>query len=207
MSVEARPPTQQPVYDSSSSEYRSVNRFNLVRLEEEANYVNAKGIPDGFPDVYVNGEEGTVTVDPPGFSQWVRDDVYGHRHAITMSRGALLKHEAVESLAGNIDRDNYEPPPVNFIPTSAHLDALPKFSGKSLSNSTRGVHKNPVENLRKPWQRGKYGMFATELPIFTKFIYEGRFRDVPDWAIELDQYYAPDRSRFFDCGGGPTNCR
>ena len=81
----------------------SANKFDISRLHCEE-IVHASSIPSGFPDVYVNGEDLTITVDPVKNSMWVRDDASGHhRHAYSVARGALKDHRGVMMVQHMID--------------------------------------------------------------------------------------------------------
>ena len=77
-----------------------------------------------YPDVYVNDEDVTVTVDPVGNAHWIRDDTM--RHAASVHRGALKNHAGVMHALDVIKHqgDSRE----TFIPTSSMLDRLPKLS-------------------------------------------------------------------------------
>jgi len=166
----------------------SANKFDISRLHCEE-IVHASSIPSGFPDVYVNGEDLTITVDPVKNSMWVRDDASGHhRHAYSVARGALKDHRGVmmvQHLLGDHPGGD-----TTFVPTTQHLDDSLKFSARCVMNSTRGdVHVG-----RMP-RKG-------ELPSISQMQYDGALLDKPDWLIEAEMYDALKRpERFFDCSG------
>jgi len=173
----------------TTQEHVSVNKFDVTRIAEEDAYVNASAIPTGFPDVYVNGEDVTVTVDPVGNAMWVRDAVVGARHARSVARGALKDHAGVLLVQHLIDDRNLSAPPNNFIPTSVHLNKANKFSAQCVSNSTRGAVAIKGPNVGK-------------LPIINALHWNGQLADKPDWLVEQEVWNSRDlTARFFDCRG------
>lgn len=162
--------------------------------------VHADDTPGDIPDVYVNGEDLTVTVDPIKNLQWVLPH-NAERHSFTAKRGALKDHKGVldtqrlldDRVRYGGDHFGYEAAD-NFVPTTGMLDGLPKFSPKCVANSTRGPGMN---------------MNRGELPAITDAIYKNQLRDVPDWFITEELRMANthlDRTRFFDIGGA-RGCR
>ena len=181
-----------------------LNKFDIGQIEEERQHSHAKQIPTGFPDVYVNGEDVTVTVDPVGNSAWIRDDATD-RHAETLSRGALKDHKGVVRVAHLIDDTHLIGPPSNFVPTSTHLDKLDKFTPHCVSNSTRGyVAADKIKGYRHPAADPRVGKGpnAWKLPVLEAMKWRGQLQDVPDWLTEAMMWDSRDRdARFFDCRG------
>lgn len=142
----------------------------------------------GYPNVYVNGEDLTVTVNPVNKAHtWIRDDSYAFRHPAHMERKAQIDHVAHVTTAALLDR--HPGPPETFVPTTQMIDARPKLTGRCVMNSTRGYVKRTA---------------ATSLPIHSKLIYENRLRDKPSWMVERDLYMENthlSRNRAFDCDG------
>lgn len=169
-------------------DYERLTKYSTVNLDEDRERSHAKEVPDHppYPDVYVNGEDVTVTVDPPGNNQWIRDDGHGHRHVATQHRGALKDHAGVMHTMRLLDR--HAAPPVNFVPTPRMLDDSLKFSARCVANSTHG---NPALGRQKN---------AGKLPVISALHYANRLADKPDWLVEWEQY-APTRNRAFDCDG------
>ena len=160
------------------------NKFWVDHIAEEDAKTNAKHIPEGYPDVYVNGEDVTVTVDPIKNNYWIMHK--GYRHAYAQARGALKDHAGVIRVQHYIDK-HHEASAPNFLPTSTHIDALDKFTSKCVRNSTRGdvIPKNP----------GK-------LPPISKMLYDNALLDQPDWVIDAEMWRFLDRDdRRFDCTG------
>lgn len=168
------------------SDAGSTNKFDLSRMEEEDNRTQASSIPSGFPDVYVNGEDVTVTVDPTHNAMWVRDDVVGARHARTVARGALIDHEGVMRVQHLIDRIGV--PRDTFIPTSVHLDNSDKYTTHCVANSTRGARIGHHDDFGK-------------LPIISTLIWEDKLADKPDWLVEREMWVEGHYNRIFDCRG------
>ena len=162
-------------------------KYSGVNLDEDRERSHAKEVPDRppYPDVYVNGDV-TVTVDPVGNSQWIRDDGHGHRHVATQHRGALKDHAGVMRTRHLLDQ--HAAPPFNFVPTTHMLDNSLKFSARCVANSTRG---NPAIGRNEN---------AGKLPVISALQYANRLADKPDWLVEWEQY-APTHNRAFDCDG------
>lgn len=158
--------------------------------------LHAATTPRGYPDVYVNGEDVTVTIDPIKNAQWLLPH-NSERHSFTVHRGALKDHASVMRVVGALDK--HEPQPVNFMPTKRLIDPLHKFTPRCTHNSSRG--------------RAQHGKDWGKLPVISQGIYQNRFSDKPDWMIEAEVIAMnthADRTRFFDCGtrGFPTaDCR
>lgn len=146
----------------------------------------ASDTPKGFPDVYVNGEDVTVTIDPVRNTHWIRDG--SHRHDVSRERGAIKDHAAVIRARKAID--DVSAPPTTFVPTSAEIDAMPKLTPRCVANSTRG-------RVGSEQTRGT-------LPVYSQLIYQNRLRDTPDYEVEREVWLANthlDRNRAFDCNG------
>lgn len=142
----------------------------------------------GFPDVYVNGEDVTVTVDPVKNSMWIVDEA--ERHNQSTRRGALKDHAGVMAVQHLLDKHTRED--VYFCPRSVHLNGLNKWTPRCIANSSRGG--NPG-NTGNDTERGK-------LPIISKLIWENRLADKPDWLTEAEMWASRDRDRrMFDCRG------
>lgn len=158
--------------------------------------LHANDAPRGYPDVYVNGEDVTVTVDPLKNAQWLLPH-NSERHSFTVHRGALKDHASVMRVAGAVD--SHEAAPVNFLPTRQMIDGLPKFTPRCTHTSSHG--------------RANHGAEWGKLPAISQGIYNNLFADKPDWLIEQEVNFMSthaDRTRFFDCGtrGFPTaDCR
>lgn len=177
----------------STQDHLANSSYNIRHLVEEDNRTHAAATPSGIPDVYVNGEDVTVTVDPVGNSAWIRDD--GQRHAHTVARGALKDHRGVIVAQGIIDK--HAQPPTNFVPTSDHLAQSMKLSARLVANSTRGEAAG----------LGYVGQDFTDahpgtLPVISKMNFDGVIADKPDWVCETEMWRSRDRrNRAFDCGG------
>lgn len=161
------------------------NKFDTALLDEEREATHAKLVPEnpGYPDVYVNGEDHTVTVDPYKNSHWIRDDSHGWRSAATVHRGALKDHVGVMRAVRQLDR--HDGPTETFIPTSRMIDGQNKYTGKCTGTSSRGVGQ-----FERPGQ----------LPPITQLIYDNALPDKTDWRVTWEQY-GPARTRFFDDRG------
>lgn len=147
-------------------------------------------VPDvlGPPDVYVNGEDGTVTIDPLKNQHWVRDDTYGGRHRASVMRGAAKSHNGVMEVQRIIDEKGRVGQRPTFIPTSSMLDGAHKFSSRCVANSTRG----------------KCVQGDGQLPIHSELIWENKLSDKVDWRVEKEMWRESthgDRTRFFDYTG------
>ena len=155
---------------------------NLVH-EQERIASQAMEVPPpgkrGYPDVYVNGEDITVTVDPMKNEAWIRDD-QPWRYPASRHRGAIKDHEGVEAVKHLLD--NHPPPKTTFIPTSHMLDEAPKFSEFCVSNSTRGHVCRESDGT---------------LPVHHKLIWSGLLDGPMPGVILYDR--RPNRA--FDCEG------
>ena len=111
-----------------------------------------------YPDVYVNGEDVTVTVDPYGkrgrhATYEMSDDTQFWRHKAAEHRGALKDHRAVVDTIAKLDAPKN--PGMTFIPTTNQIDKLPKFSPLCVANSTHGkAQDRPFEIQTLPKQVG-----------------------------------------------------
>ncbi len=157
-------------------------------------HLHSKDTPRGYPDVYVNGEDVTVTVDPLKNAQWMLPH-NSERHSFTIHRGALKDHAAVTETVRLINGQIEGPIPCNFECVSRMLDRAHKFTPRCTHNSSRG--------------RANHGDNWGRLPVISQSIYSNLLRDIPDWLIEDQLRIAnthADRTRFFDCGsrGFPT---
>jgi hypothetical protein len=140
-----------------------------------------------YPDVYVNGEVGTVTIDPIKNSAWILNADDRHPHSV--HRGALKDHAAVMRTLSLLKQ--VPPPEHNVMPTTAEINKLQLFTPHCVANSTRG-------NMRI----GRTGRVG-ELPTITKLLYENKLPDPLDWQIDA-QVQLERRSvlnRAFDCSG------
>tara|TARA_Y100000768_G_scaffold162854_1_gene121859 strand:+ start:1885 stop:2568 length:684 start_codon:yes stop_codon:yes gene_type:complete len=169
------------------------NKFDNALLDAEREQSHATQVPSvpEYPDVYVNGEDHTVTVDPWKNAHWIRDDSHTWRAAASLHRGALKNHRGVVGVQHLIDQ--HTAPPESFVPTSGMVDRMSKFTTKCNGSSTRG--------------RAAYAR-PGELPPISQLIYDDRLPRVPDWVVEREQY-SGDRRRFFDDTGYTDNqvCR
>ena len=179
------------------------SKYDSELLERERVASHAKEVPPegqrGYPDVYVNGADVdavTVTIDPLKNAHWIRDDSHAHRHAATQQRGALKDHAGVMKALSIVSQaPSLE---TTFIPTSDMLDALDKLTPRCVQNSTRGYRGAPAS--------GTYG----KLPTISKRIWDGVYRDVPDWKVTRDvvmESTHASRDRSYDCSGGGWVCR
>ena len=183
-------PTPTPdIFDTGALPNPEVDAYLEKTWEKER--VHASDLPTGFPYVYVNGEDVTVTVDPVKNQAWVRDD--GHnRYALTRLRGQIKDHKGVKAVRHLVDTGQFNAwqaaLPRLVQPTSQELDSSLKLSARCISNSTRGrVGKGPRSG---------------QLPIISQMIWKNQFVDVPDWLCEAgtwNEYRRPNRA--FDCGG------
>ncbi len=173
-------------------------------LEEQRNQTHAKQVPPpgqrGYPDVYINGPDVdavTITIDPYKNNHWIRDDSHAGRSQAYKHKGALKDHEGVMKVAHLLDR--HAPPQNTFVPTTAQIDGLHKFSTRCIANSTRGRRGAPAS--------ANYA----DLPILTQRLYDWKWeRPVKwDWQIEQEMYLANhlDRNRAFDYGGSRNQLR
>jgi len=98
----------------------------------------ASDTPKGFPDVYVNGEDVTVTIDPMKNQHWIRDG--SHRHDVSRMRGAIKDHAGVVRAQKIADKGQYRwfELPQTFVPSSKEIDAMPKLTPRCVANSSRG---------------------------------------------------------------------
>lgn len=169
-----------------------IAHFGSWQIDEENRKMSAaKSLPPpgqrGYPDVYVNGEDVTVTVDPLKNASWIRDDGSSWRYPQSRHRGALKDHQGVQRAVAQVDR--HEPGPSSFCPTSQQLDGIPKFTPRCVTSSTHGWMKHSPNG---------------QLPVHSKMVYDGRLRgtliqDV-ETAFHMEHTHG-DRRRFFDCGG------
>ncbi|MAH41488.1 MAG: hypothetical protein CMO41_04495 [Verrucomicrobiales bacterium] len=158
-------------------------------------HLHASATPRDYPDVYVNGEDVTVTVDPLKNAQWLLSGS-SERHTYSVHRGALKNHAAVMNTIPLLH--NSDALPVNFVPTSKMIDSVDKFTPRCTHNSSRGYasHRN--------W--GK-------LPAISAGIYNNVFFNVPDFVCDAMVNFSNthgDRNRAFDCSsvGFPNgDCR
>jgi hypothetical protein len=132
--------------------------------------------------------DGTLTVDPMRSStRWIRTDGDACRHTLTEQRRRQNELVALTTTLNSLRDD--EPAARQFVPRATMLDALPKFSGYCLDNSTRGY--NNVKSAR-----------VGKLPSLTEMIYKDRLPDTVDWVVERDVWReANARNRAFDCEG------
>jgi len=158
--------------------------------------LHASDTARGYPDVYVNGEDVTVTVDPLKNSQWILPH-NADRHASTVHRGALKDHAGVMRVQHTIDRHRV-PEETYRVPT-AQIDDLKKYTPRSRAHSTRGRDGAPAS--------ANYG----ELPVIAQALYEDRLPDKLDFLVERETWFANthgDRTRFFDCSRfAGSDCR
>ena len=169
-----------------------------------------------FPDCYVNCEDVTITVDPLKNEHWMVDDSVWWRHHSSKHRGALKDHRAVMSTLRTMER-GHAPPETTFIPTSAMIDRMPKFTPLPLGNSTWGhrvLGSHSEAGVLYPESRGEEVPIERfgRLPAVSERIYKGA--DVcplrPGCTtdpLELALYFenAPltfyrSENRAFDCG-------
>lgn len=179
-----------------NAQYGNLEDPETMKWERESSHTKQVPPPGqrGYPDVYVNGEDVTVTVDPYKNKQWIRDDSHAWRAAATAHRGALKDHASVVRAAGRLD--HHPGPATTFIPTAHMLDGYP-VHGRFLTpmcvhNSTRGRRGAPASDT--------YG----ELPVINKRIWNNQLRDVVDWDVEAQQWLENthlSRDRRFDCTG------
>ena len=157
-------------------------------------HLHASDTARGYPDVYVNGEDHTVTIDPLKNAQWILPH-NAERHSFTVHRGALKDHAGVMRVAGALDK--HPPPPGVFVPTASEIDAMDKYTPRCTHNSTRG--------------RASHGDRWGKLPTISQGIYNGAFVGKPDWAVDTEvnmERTHGDRTRFFDCHPFPgSDCR
>ena len=150
----------------------------------------ASDTPKGFPDVYVNGEDVTVTIDPMKNQHWIRDG--SHRHDVSQMRGAIKDHAGVVRAQKIADKGQYRwfELPQTFVPSSKEIDAMPKLTPRCVANSSRG-------SVGTEQTRGT-------LPGISQMIYKNMLADTPDWMVENQTWLANthlDRNRAFDCTG------
>ncbi len=151
-------------------------------------HLHASDTPRGYPDVYVNGEDVTVTIDPLKNAQWNLPH-NSERHSFSIHRGALKDHKAVMDTIPLATHAGL--PAVNFTPHSKQIDAMNKYTPRCADNSTRGP--------------GRHGPNWGKLPVISQGLYQNAFGDTPDWMVERDVNLMSthfDRRRFFDYGGG-----
>lgn len=161
------------------------SKFDTSLLDKEREQTHAQEVPrvPEYPDVYVNGEDHTVTIDPWKNAHWIRDDSHAWRAASTVHRGALKDHQGVIGVQHLVDQ--HALPQSTFLPTVGMFDREDKFTTKCNGSSTRG---------RAAYDR------PGELPPISQLIYDNALPDVPDWVVGAEQY-AGDRRRFFDDKG------
>ena len=158
------------------------------------------------PDVYIGGEDVTVTVDPMKNEKWMRDDSSYWRHKVSENRGALKDHRAVMATVHLLDK--HSKPSETFIPTSAMIDKMPKLSPLCVANSTRGRRMGSSQGagVLYPGMAGR--LVESErwgkLPVVSAQMYDGR--------LPHDGRYVESRfenapltinrasNRAFDCG-------
>ena len=154
---------------------------------------HASDTPRDFPDVYVNGEDVTVTIDPLKNAQWILPGT-SVRHSFSMHRGNLKDHNGVMRVQHLIDK--HERAPRNFEPTRRMLDNSLKYTSRCVANSSRGFVLSMKEGT---------------LPVITEGLYNNVFRDTPDYRVWDDVHLSDthaSRNRAFDCSSWPfTDCR
>lgn len=160
---------------------------------------HASAHPKDYPDVYVNGEDVTVTIDPLKNAQWILPGTSA-RHSFMVHRGKLKDHAGVLRVQHLIDK--HEPAPRNFEPTYRMLDNSLKYSSRCVVNSSRGsIGPLNVYDTMK----------AGTLPVISEGIYNNVFRDTPDYRVWDDVHLSDthaSRNRAFDCSSWPfTDCR
>ena len=146
-----------------------------------------------YPDVYVNGEDVTVTVDPLKNAAWIRDDGTSWRYPQSRHRGALKDHAGVVAAVEALRAPRLEER--NFEPTVAMINPMLKWSARCIANSTRGR---------------SVGAKDGKLPVHSKMIYDGTLRGKLDYVVDRDFWFENthgDRRRTFDCGGVTDICR
>ena len=159
-------------------------KYDTSILDWERQHSHATVVPENpeYPDVYVNGEDLTVTVDPYKNAHWIRDSTW--RSAASIHRGALKDHQGVLRAQAAINkpylRSDLNLPPETFIPTTSMFDNLPKFTTKCNGNSTRGEAK-----YERPG----------ELPAIEQLKYWG----LPEKYSK--PFADPDRTRFHEKSG------
>ena len=174
------------------------NKFGF-RVEDDVYFggpvtanLHASDTPRGYPDVYVNGEDVTVTVDPLKNAQWVLPH-NADRHSFTVHRGALKDHAAVvETQYLQQQQQQYQPSSAdNYTPDIAYFDRADKFTPRCTHNSSRG--------------KAAHGARWGKLPTISKMRYDGTLPNTPDFVVEaqvnLENTHL-SRTRFFDCSGG-----
>lgn len=131
-----------------------------AQWEKERQDAHAAERTKTYPDVYVNGEDVTVTVDPYGkrgrhATFEMRDDTMFWRHKAAEHRGALKDHRVVMDTLASLDKDECYVTDANgacvvgrratpletFIPTSAMIDKMDKLTPRCVANSTWGYAK------------------------------------------------------------------
>ena len=163
--------------------------------EREASHASMK--PTGIPYCYTNCDV-TVTVDPMKNQMWTRDDATYWKTEASYKRGAVKDHYGVLDAVKHLD-----PPqetPTTFLPTSAMIDKMDKWTSRCVNNSTRGWDRTTRMYSTKGDRPGK-------LPVHTAAQYAGMLVGKTDWRVENDFWWANthgDRNRAFDCEG---NCR
>lgn len=179
------------------------NKFDYSLLCQEREQTHAKEVPPpgqrGYPDVYVDSGDYTVTIDPMKNTQWIRDDSHAHRSAATQHRGALKDHASVMHAVKIVDV--HPAPDETFVPTFDMLDRSKKLSQRCVSTSTHGF----------PMRRGNpHSRNPGQLPHISQRIWKNQLPNKPDFLVERDQWISSthaDRNRAFDCGGGGWTCR
>lgn len=159
--------------------------FRVDKYGDTIERPHATEEPRGYPECYVNCDE-TLMIDPPtkNAQMWIRDPDDVHLREMSNRRGALKNHAGVMRALEVVKQP--DTPVRNFVPHSEHLDALDKFTGKCVGNSTLG------DRLHWKWQDKVGG-----LPIIHKLIWENQLSDVPSYVIEKQmwsQRYANNRA-------------
>ena len=170
---------------------------------------NAKG----YPDVYVNGEDVTVTIDPIKNSVWIRDDAHAERHDASNHRGGLKDHKGVmRTLRFISDSENIVPPHRNYDQRDMkmELDKALKFSTECVKNSTRGARGAPGAIAREGTlpqiSALNYNSVAGDGPTLDDMGWKPNGRDWEPKGLyhEGTAPFVRDVNRAFDCEG---NCR
>tara|TARA_B100000579_G_scaffold436656_1_gene463330 strand:+ start:844 stop:1863 length:1020 start_codon:yes stop_codon:yes gene_type:complete len=199
-----RPPTARP-FDATKDAIARSERAKREReqqnersklgwmVENESAHAHASHVPSGFPDVYVNGEDVTTTIDPISNSLWITDTSHAKRHMQSVARGKLKDHKGVMDTLHLLSREHASKLDTLFVPNSFDLDEALKFTPKCVGNPDQGE------------MRVGRGPDAGQLPTISKMIWKGALSDKPDYLCEQEMWRSRDvNSRFFDCRG---HCR
>lgn len=204
-------------------DYTEVSSEFSAQWDRERREAQAAERTKLYPDVYVNGEDVTVTVDPMKNERWMRDDSSWWRHHSSQHRGALKDHRAVMDTARSLDRQEcvssrggvcivgQSMPATTFIPTSRMIDAMDKLSPMCVANSTRGYSRlrSNADGAGvlydgadgQPFEHERWG----KLPVISEQIYKNALPEQycvePSlWVENAPLTYNRADNRAFDCG-------